>query len=228
MEISKIENHVEQALDRRLEQYKNKPNIENIISIHAEGYQSLEDVLFDLKEKRINIFEAEGVQLDNIGRFVGQDRMNFDDDFYRILIFARIGINVSDGDGERVINTAKLLTKAQFVHYMNLGLAEIAVGSDGMVNPLTVDFLITNLEKVAMGSVRVAYLAIYDGDDSFSVDGKNKKTIGKGLGSINDENSGGKLAKINTVKPKFALAGNNSSNGGLGTIYDPLIGGVFL
>lgn len=227
-DITKINNHVEKGLDRRLEQWKDKPNLEGMIESQITGFQEIEDVAFDLRDLRLSIPDAEGFQLDQIGTIVGQGRLNFDDAFYRILLQARIGINVSNGDPERIIDTAKLLTSANFVHYMNLGGAEIAIGSDGIINPLTVEFLLGNLNRVVMGGVRVNYLCIYDGEDSFSLAGNNTKTIGKGLGTIADINVGGKLGQCYNIKNKFSLSGNNTSDQGLGTIREPLVGGVLI
>ena len=227
-EITKIENHVELALERRLEQYLDKPNIEALIEIHSEGYQELENVFEDLRTKRLNIADAEGYQLDQIGLIINQPRMNFDDVFYRILLFARIGINVSNGEPERIINTLKLLTRANFVHYMNNGRAEIEVGSDGVINPLSVEFLISNLQKVVVGGVRVNNLRIYSPTEAFALDGPNQKTIGLGLGTIADSEVGGTFGQLYTIKNKFSFAGNNTSDGGLGSIYDPLVGGVLI
>lgn len=227
-EITKIDNHVELALERRLEQYIGKENIKHLIEIEAESYQELEDVFFDLLTKRLDIDVAEGVQLDNIGGLVGQERLGFDDIFYRILIKARIGINVSNGEAERIINTTKLLTKAKFVHYMNQKNAEVAVGSDGVINPLSVEFLISNLQKVVMGGVRVNYLAIYSPDEAFAFDGPNQKTAGMGYGDMNDSSVGGKQATLYTIKNKFSFAGNNTSDSGYGSIHDPLVGGVLI
>jgi len=227
-DIIKIDNHVEQGLDRRLEQWKDKPNLEGKIVAHNTGLQELEDVFFDLLNKRLDLSQTEGEQLDQVGTIVGQERLNFDDDFYRILLQARIGINVSNGEPERIIDTLKLLTSANFVHYMNLNNAEIAVGSDGIINPLTVEFLINNLQRVVMGGVRVNYLCIYDGEDSFSMDGPNPKTIGKGFGDLSDPvNIGGKFGECYNIKNKFSFAGNNTSDDGFGDINDPLVGGVF-
>lgn len=224
--ITKIENHVDQGLDRRLEQWKDKENLEGIIRALITGNQELEDTFFDLCDFRLGVFQASGYQLDQIGTIVGQDRLNFEDDFYRILLLARIGANVSSGEPERIIDTLKLLTSADFVHYMNLNNAEIAVGSDGIINPLTVEFLITNLQRVVMGGVRVNYLCIYDPTEAFSMAGTNTKSPGLGFGTTTDNSIGGKFGQCYTIKNKFSFDGNNVSDSGFGTIADPLIGGV--
>lgn len=226
--MDKITNHSEQGLDRRLEQWKDKQNLEKAIKAFISGAQSLEDTLFDLKEKRLGVFDAEGKQLDRIGEIVGQVRLNFGDDFYRILLLARIGINVSNGESERVINTARLLTAANFIHNRNYFNGEIGIGSDGQINPLTVDFLISNLQRVAMAGVRINELCIYDPDEAFAMDGPNVKTIGQGFGSIYDNEVGGKFGQCYTIKNKFSFSGNNTSDSGFGTLQDPLVGGVFV
>lgn len=224
--ITQINNHVEQGLDRRLEQWKDKENLEKIIRSLITGNQSLEDTFFQLRDERLGIYNASGYQLDQIGKIVGQDRLNFDDDFYRILLLSRIGSNISNGEPERIIDTLKLLTSADFVHYMNLNNAEIAVGSDGIINPLTVEFLITNLQRVVMGGVRVNYLCIYDPVEAFAMAGSNTKSPGLGFGTVADNSIGGKFGQCYTIKNKFSFSGNNTSDSGFGTIADPLVGGV--
>jgi len=226
-DIIKINNHIEQGLDRRREQWKDKPNLEKAIRATIGGVQELEDVFFDLCDKRLNINDAEGFQLDQIGTIVGQERLGFDDPFYRILLLARIGANVSNGEPERIIDTLKLLTTADFVHYMNLNNAEIGIGSDGIINPLTVEFLINNLQRVVVGGARVNYLCIYDPVDAFAMDGVNVNSPAKGFGTVADNSVGGKFGQCYNIKNKFSFSGNNTVDGGFGTVQEPLVGGVF-
>ena len=226
-EILEIDNHIEQGLERRLEQWADKTNLEKVLNALIAGTQEIETMFFDLLNKRLDLNQAVGEQLDQVGLIVGQDRLNFDDDFYRILLLARIGINVSNGEPERIIDTIKLLTSASFIHYINLKKAEISIGSDGIINPLTVEFLITNLQRVVMGGVRVNQLCIYDPDEAFAMDGTNTKTVGKGFGTNSDLNVGGKFGQCYNIKNKFSFNGNNTSDSGFGTNADPLVGGVF-
>lgn len=227
-DITKITDHVSEGLDRRLEQWKDKPNLANSISALISGFDDLEDLFFDLCDKRLDIFAAEGFQLDQIGTIVGQARLGFDDDFYRILLLVAIGINVSNGEPERIISTLKLLTQADFVHYMNLGNAEIGLGTDGIINPITIDFLIENMDRVVMGGVRINYICFYDKTEAFAMAGTNTKTIGKGFGTVADVNLGGKFGQCYTRKANFSFDGNNSTDEGFGTIADPLVGGVLI
>lgn len=226
-EITKILNHEQLAFSRFLEQWKNKPNMEKVVRALVGSYPEFETIFFDIQDKTLNIYEAVGAQLDVIGEIVGQERLDFDDDFYRVLLLTRIGINISEGEPNSIISTAKILTNATFIHYMNLFGGEIAIGTDGIIDLVTKDFLLLNLQKVIIGSFRLDYVATYEKDEAFAFAGVNGSAAAKGFGTIADANIGGKFAKINVFSTNFSFAGNNTSDGGFGTIYDPLVGGVF-
>lgn len=225
-EVIKITNHQSLAFARFLEQWKKKPNMESAIRAIVGGYPEMETLFFDLIEKRFDISLAEGEQLDVLGVIVGQERLGFDDAFYRILLQVRIGINVSEGDPERIISIAKLLTGASFIHYMNLDDGEVAIGTDGTIDLVTKNFMLTNLAKVLMAGVRLDYVATYEKDEAFAVTGPNANAAAKGFGTIADVNAGGKLATINIVTTKFSFGGSTVGDNGFGTIVDPLVGGV--
>ncbi len=226
-DIPKIDDYVTEGLDLLREQWKGKENLSAAIASLIAGDQELEDVFFQLCNERLDLDVAVGEQLDQYGAIVGQARLNFDDDFYRILIRARIGINISNGEPERIIETAKLLTSATNVHYLNIGGAELDIGSDGVINPLSVDFLLINLGRVVMGGVRVNNLCIYDPDEAFAIDGGNTISPGAGFGTLSDPLVGGKFGQCYNIKNKFSFDGNNTGDEGFGTIQDPLVGGVF-
>ena len=227
MTVEKITNHEEQALAKRLEQWIDKPNLESAIKSLVGGYQEIETMFCDLNEKRIDINNSEGEQLDQIGTIVGQTRQGLTDEFYRILLLAKIAINVSNGEPERIISIAKLLTNAEFIHYINHRQHDISIGSDGVINPLTADFILRALQRATVASVRVTRLCIYDGDDSFAFDGPNVNSPGLGFGTTADSNVGGQFGQCYEITDLFSFDGSNTGDGGFGTIADPLVGGVF-
>ena len=226
-EITKITDHKARAFARFFEQWKNKTNMERVTRALVGGYPDMETMFFDLLEKRFDIAITEGAQLDVIGIIVGQKRLNFDDAFYRILLNVRIGINISEGEPASIISTAKILTGASFLHYMNLRNGEVAIGTDGVINLVTKNFLLANLQKVLMGTVRLNYVATYEKDEAFAFSGVNASASAKGFGTTADAGVGGKLAKINVLQNKFSFNGNATGDSGFGTIADPLVGGVF-
>ena len=75
----------------------------------GQQIQDLENILFDLST-RLNIDNSVGVQLNNIGKIVGQLRNGQDDATYRLFLKAKAGRNVSEGDIERVLSIWKIIT----------------------------------------------------------------------------------------------------------------------
>jgi len=110
---------------------------------------------------------------------------------------------------------------------MNLGGYEVAIGSDGQINPLTIEFLLENLGRAVMGGVRVNYLCIYDPEKRFAFDGTNAQIPKRGFTSLaNPQNDGG-FGQRHILRKKFKFSGSDTSSGGFGTIQDPLVGGGF-
>jgi hypothetical protein len=85
-----------------LADYRNAPNLKAVITSYAEQIQDLEDDVRDLIEQ-ILIPNAVGVQLDRIGKVIGQLRWGRIDADYRRLLLARIAANSSDSTPEAQI-----------------------------------------------------------------------------------------------------------------------------
>lgn len=226
MSIVKITTHVVDALKRRIEQYKNKKNIEGLIRAFVKQIQDLEDAGDPLFTQRLDLAQTVGVQLDKYGTIVVQDREGFDDIFYRILLQFKIGQNISRGEPSALISTIKLITQAALVHYQNLGNAQVSLSTDGTIDPTLVNFVYTNMERVAMAGVRINSIICFDPDESFSFDGLGP--LGLGFSSLAAPSTGGKFAFIHRETTPFAFAGDDASAAGFGTIQDPLAGGVFV
>ncbi len=97
----KITNHHARALARLAEQFKNKPALAALLGVFDYQVQLLENAFYDVMIFR-RLSEAEGEQLDVIGRIVGQDREASDDDEYRLRLAARIRANLSTGSAESI------------------------------------------------------------------------------------------------------------------------------
>lgn len=95
-ELTKIEDHEEQALAQLITQYRDKPDLEHWIRSYARESQELEDVLWDIIEQR-TVDSATGDLLQKIGKIVGQPYRGEGDEAYRVLVKARIAINRSNG-----------------------------------------------------------------------------------------------------------------------------------
>lgn len=76
--------------------------------------QGAEDARLDLSHA-LSIEGATGVWLDFFGRIVGEPRGDMPDREYRRHIQARVQINASQGEHNRILRIAELLTDASFV-----------------------------------------------------------------------------------------------------------------
>lgn len=228
MAVDSIDTHVEDALNRLIEQYKGSDNLKEIITAFVAQIQDLEDVGIEMFLNRF-VDNAVGIQLDRFGEIVDFARQGFDDEFYRILLKVKIGINISSGEPPAIISTMKLLTQASLVHYQNLGNGNISLAVDTEIDADLIDFFYTNMQKVVMAGVRIASISSFDPDESFSFDGTGP--IGLGFSSTGAPLTGGKLAFLNRrTKPEYAIgsiAGASDANSsGFGTLQDVLAGGI--
>lgn len=228
MILTQITTHISDALNRRIQQYKTKQKLAALITALVGQIQDAEDATFNMITLRALEF-ATGEQLDRFGEIVVQDRQGFDDDFYRVLLRVKIGINNSSGEPESIINTIKLLTEATLVHYQNLGDGSIGLSTNGTIDSSLIDFIFNNMQQVVMAGVRIDFIACFDPDESFSFDGTGP--IGLGFSSLAAPTTGGKFAFLHRkTTPVFAfnsVAGVGDPGGsGFGTLADPLAGGL--
>lgn len=103
------------GLDRLLEQFKDKPNIEAVLTSYLEQTNDLEDVYESLLNER-SISTAVGSQLDLLGALVNEPRLGRSDSVYRLAILTRIGINNSEGTPNQILSLLKNITGATKVN----------------------------------------------------------------------------------------------------------------
>ena len=96
MSVSKITTHIADALAKQPEHSKGKANNTLVLTAFATQIQELEDAWYDLYVLR-RLGDAVGVQLDLLGRVVGQPRDGRNDADYERFISARIAANNSEG-----------------------------------------------------------------------------------------------------------------------------------
>lgn len=114
-EIIKIDDHAERAVADLLFQFKNKPRIQALVEALAFVIQWVEDLAFDLLiETYLDV--AEGYQLDQWGKIVGERRRGLSDEDYRRFISARVLANLSAGTVDDIIEVFKIVTGGD-VHY---------------------------------------------------------------------------------------------------------------
>ena len=105
----KIENHVEQAQNNLITQFKNKVSIRALIETYVKQIQDIEAVFCQLLED-VRVDTATGVTLDNIGTIVAEARNGRTDSAYRTALFAKIRTLSSQGTIEDIIQVLEAAT----------------------------------------------------------------------------------------------------------------------
>lgn len=101
--------HVSRGLSNLLEQYKGRPRMEAWIASFLEEVQELSDAAWSVLVSRA-VTDATSAQLTTLGKLVGQERTDEDDDRYRVLVVARIRINRSNGHWRDVLAVYNLIS----------------------------------------------------------------------------------------------------------------------
>jgi hypothetical protein len=100
--------HEEIAVGHLIEQYKGETTFEGLVEAPAGQTQAIEDALWQCVEE-LGADDAVGDQLDGLGDIVGQERLGWDDDTYRVFLKARLAINRSSGTAEELIRIFNVL-----------------------------------------------------------------------------------------------------------------------
>lgn len=229
--MEKIINHKEEAKNRLITQYKNAEKLKIILDAFNSQTQDLEDAIFSLFEGTW-IENATGQVLDDFGTLVGQAREGFDDDFYRILIYVKMGENISQGETERVIDIYKIITQATLCQLQEKFPAGLDLISNGVINPVTAEFIYNRLQKVVGAGIRIDNIGLMDANAHFGFLGAPGNS--EGFDDLSSPGVGGVFAYFLDTNLKFGFS--NALNGlalvdgttTFGTTDDPHIGGRFL
>jgi hypothetical protein len=194
MPVTKIDNHLQQALERVLEQYKDKPRIVFLLSQFVQQVQDLEDTLIDMLDKTW-INTAEGAQLDELGILLNTTRGGFSDAVFRTRLNAAIVRYTSSGRPEQVLSAISLLSQAGTVILEELYPAEVRLTAIGAVAPAgTFDELRAGINGSLAAGVNYSALVIST-TTPFVFDGDPFPT-GAGFGDVFDPTVGGNFAEI--------------------------------
>ena len=114
--ITKITDYSNFNKNPWLIEFLKERNILGILESADNQFNELEQVFYDMFTK-LWIDYAEGEQLDVLGIHVGADRNGLSDSDYRLLIEAKVQINISSGQPERVISAVRFLYDTNDIEY---------------------------------------------------------------------------------------------------------------
>jgi hypothetical protein len=101
-------------------------NILGILESADNQFNELEQVFYDMFTK-LWIDYAEGYQLDVLGIHVSADRNGLNDTDYRLLIEAKVQINISSGQPERLISAVRFLYDTNDIEYTPIYPAKVGI-----------------------------------------------------------------------------------------------------
>lgn len=110
----------------------------------------------------ISIDRSVGVQLDNIGTIVNQSRLGYNDEYYRILLKVKIGINVSKGEIERILTLWKLLSGSENFLLKEYFPAKIKLETDEYLGDDVFLFMKTVANQALAGGVGIDTILVTD------------------------------------------------------------------
>lgn len=171
--ITQITDHVSAAQNRLIQQYKDSVNLKGLIAdVSGTQTQELEDVFWDLLS-RLDINTMVGQQLNNIGTIVGQARNGQTDAIYRLFIQAKIGVNVSESEANRIIDVWKLISLASIVYMFEAFPAEVDIYYGTSLNPpqSLIDLAFQLIQNVVGAGVAVGFIARINNVNDFGFGG---------------------------------------------------------
>lgn len=159
--VTPISTHVADAKARLMHQFKDKANLEALLDAITAQVQTLEDDMMDLSDV-LDIDLMTGVNLDNIGEIIGQDREGRSDANYRIAMRERIAANSSSGTPDEIITAFASITGAANVDYDEDPPAGFVIYGDG-AQPTS---LLQAMDDAAPAGVYVGLLDLLEWEDS--------------------------------------------------------------
>lgn len=139
-------------------------NLKNLIAaLGTDQIQDLEDKARELLYSR-DVDNCSGTQLDNLGTIIGQGRLGYDDEFYRVLLKIRIGINNSEGDIERILSVWRQLTGDTDVQLIESFPAAIYMTTTTYIGDEIGNLLMSLFQDIIAAGVRLELIQIIDTD----------------------------------------------------------------
>lgn len=171
-------------------------NITLFLRAILASVQDVENAMQQLyRERRVDT--AVGIQLDVLGRLVGQKRMGLSDDDYRRYISARIATNRSNGSYEDLIKIAVLVINDDglYAHVRQAGTATVIVRLEDLIVSLALgDIVLHFLKQAVAGGVRLVLEFSTIADEDAFIYGSTQIPVtasGKGYGSTQIAADGG-------------------------------------
>lgn len=201
MLATKINTHVKDALNRLLEQYKNRPLLNGFLTSLIQQIQDLEDAIFAMDEGRQlwngTTTPAVGAQLDKLGEIVGIQRNGLPDNEYILFLFGKVAENFSDTTIPTILTIFGYLFQTE-VFLQELYPAGIGLEAFGTPIPENLWKTAEDIVQQALGAgIQIRYSAISKTKRVFRFAGPNTTGQLNGYGTVSDPSQGGLYIGLN-------------------------------
>jgi hypothetical protein len=176
------------------EGFIDKPKVASMVFALTQGWQELEDAIYDVITKRWLDNATKG-QLDTLGKLVGEPRYSRTDTQYQTAIRGRILTNRSQGTIEDLLRLIELM-RPGVIYELDGGPASFTFRTDAVAHDLDA-VVVPFLQDAAAAGVGVEILAPSSSANQLVLSDAQQGEIsgtGEGLGSPTDANVGGHLS----------------------------------
>lgn len=186
------------AIGRIITQYKGKPKLQGSIEATVQTIQELDDCALQIPPL-YDIDVATGVNLDMLGKLVGQSRVlvngsTVTDEQLRLLIRARIARNATHATGEEMIAQLALIFSGAHIELYDWEMMSIGYAIGRVLTSDEVAVLQTGILPKPMG-VSIVPSEFYDPNDFFGfAEDPDPHAAGLGDDSSGTTVGGGTLA----------------------------------
>lgn len=163
MGLDVVTQHAELAILKLAAPFWGRPRIASLLLAFVNRIQELEDNLHEIMLAR-TLAEADMPRLKILGKLIGQPRLNFDLEDYRILLQARGLANVSKGRARDIIAVLELIIGPGQYTLTEVGDATLHLTTDITLSSNDVNMLRQVVPDVRAAGVGLQLLFPTDGD----------------------------------------------------------------
>ena len=156
--ITHTDNHTIIAKDYLLEQYKNKPNINGLLTAIIDPLQDIENKLYEIY-RNYSLAEASSYYLDRIGAIIGESRDYREDHEYKLAILVRIISNNGGATPEEIILVLRSIYSIDSIHYSESGSAYFQICIKAASKPKGINQLLYRLKPAAVAIPSIIYIS---------------------------------------------------------------------
>lgn len=109
--LTRVVSHCDEGRALLVSQYQDKPRLAALLCAVLDAVQVVDDAAFDVYSELWDLEAAEGVQLEVLGRIVGEERRGKTDDRYRDALRVRILVSRSSGRMDELIEIVRRIDR---------------------------------------------------------------------------------------------------------------------